>query len=632
MRTTADPQALRRLLLNAAVAVATFAVTVAGGLAIAPAAARDAGGRSATADTLVPATGRLFGAFVDPAGSPGRPVTGDSQAAVDAFERRLGRSLDLRRVFLRWDDPIDSATVRADIERGRTPVVSVRPQRRDGSRISWADVASGTVDADIAAQARAVRSLGAPVFLSFHHEPDVESTFGSPAQYVAAWRHYVQQMRTAGASGAAFTWIMTPSSFGSASVGAGADAYYPGDDVVDWAGLDAYNWLGCSPGKPAAWRPLAQVVSPFRTFGARHGKPLMLAEWGSVEDPADPGRKAAWLRDGMAALDSMPEIKAVSYFSTRGNCDWWADSSDGSWTAFTEVAADAAAHGRTTASLLADRTAGPGPLTVTFDASASAGTGQRSGQGVAHWEIGFGDGTPAASGTGTPPSAVRHTFPAGTHSVRLTVTDAHGVTARSTRTVTAAPAPTVTGDGRATADTSATLRAWVNTRGLHGDVTFEWGTTTAYGASVTLPAVALGWTQALSTDLTGLAPGTRYHWRVRAVTAAGSTTLDGRSVDTTGPPTVHVDAANRVTSSTATLNARVHPHSLDSVLTFEVVHPATGQVLRTGPVPVAAHTGYRWLSVPVTGLDAGTTYTVRAEASNPSGTASDERTMTTTRW
>ncbi|GAA1648864.1 PKD domain-containing protein [Georgenia ruanii] len=587
------------------------------------------GPAEASAASLIPAAGRLFGAYVAPSGSPAMPNAGDSQDAAAAFENAIGRKIDLHRLFLRWDDDLAQATVRADVARGRTPILSVRPERRDGTKISWAQVASGTVDADIAAQARAVASLGAPVFLTFHHEPDIETAFGTPAEYVAAWRHYVAVFRVEGVTNAAFTWIMTPSSFGSAYVGAGAAAYYPGDDAVDWLGLDAYNWYGCSPGKPAAWRPLATVVSPFRTFGKAHGKPLMLAEYGSAEDPAEPQRKAQWLREAAAALDGMPEIKAVSYFHTHGNCPWWLDSSPASLQAFTDVAALPAAHGRTTASLLTDVVHGPGPLTVTFDGAASAAAGHASGAGIAEWRLDFGDGTPAATGTSTPPAVLRHTYDSGQHDARLTVTASDGSTATDTRTIAAAPAPTLSADGTTDGDTGVTLKAWVNTRGLPGSLTFSWGTASADEHSTTIDVPAKDWTQEVRAPLTGLSPATRYSFRVTATTAAGTTEVTNRYVDTTGAPAVLLDAPTAVTATSATLNARVHPQSLDTTLGLELVPTGGGKPVRLAPVAVPAHTGYRWLSVPATGLSPGTTYDVRARATNDAGAGTATRPLTT---
>ncbi|HLZ38134.1 MAG TPA: hypothetical protein VKP64_10360, partial [Mycobacteriales bacterium] len=45
----------------------------------------------------------------------------------------------------------------------------------------------------------------------------------------------------------------------------------------------------------------------------------------------------------------------------------------------------------------------------------------------------------------------------------------------------------------------------------------------------------LGWAKHVRLRLTGLAPGTRYEWRVVATTRAGTTVLGGRHVRTWGP-------------------------------------------------------------------------------------------------
>ncbi|HLZ36293.1 MAG TPA: hypothetical protein VKP64_00725 [Mycobacteriales bacterium] len=255
--------------------------------------------------------GLLFGAFVASGPSPTAAAAADSQSALERFEERIGRKLDLHRLFLRWDDPLTSAA--ADVERRRTPVLSIQPTRRNGTRLTWASVASGRHDDDIAGQARAIAALGTRVLLTFNHEPDFSPGFGTPGQYVAAWRHYVGVFRDEGVHNVTWTWTMAPSSFRHLPVGAGADAYYPGDDVVDWIALDAYNWFGCQHGKPKAWRSLAEIAGPFRAWALPHGKPLMLAESGSSEDRANPWRKARWLRESMRTLAGWPEFRAVLY-------------------------------------------------------------------------------------------------------------------------------------------------------------------------------------------------------------------------------------------------------------------------------------------------------------------------------
>src|SRR5512134_2212002 len=102
--------------------------------AVSKARSSTATARSASA-ALSPERGLLFGAFVDSAASPTTPAAADSQSALERFEERNGRKLDLHRLFLRWDDPLTRAA--ADVERRRTPVLSIQPTRRNGTRLTW---------------------------------------------------------------------------------------------------------------------------------------------------------------------------------------------------------------------------------------------------------------------------------------------------------------------------------------------------------------------------------------------------------------------------------------------------------------------------------------------------------------
>ncbi len=91
-------------------------------------------------------------------------------------------------------------------------------------------------------------------------------------------------------------------------------------------------------------------------------------------------------------------------------------------------------------------------------------------------------------------------------------------------------APRITGGaGAATATTSANVSASIDARGNPTTVTFEYGPTTAYGAAVTVPANGAG-PFPVGATLTGLAPGTTYHLRVRAINEEGEA---APSADTT---------------------------------------------------------------------------------------------------
>lgn len=574
---------------------------------------------------LVPSAGVLFGA--------GLPTTGSSQeteSTLSEQERTLSRKLDLHRVYRLWDDAEPDTVLRTDVQRGRTPVLSIKPKYRDGRQVSWGAIARGEQDATIAAQADGLRGLGAPLFVSFHHEADLSgnASYGTPAEYVAAWRHYRQVFRAHGAGNVAFAWIATTATFSTPSR---TESFYPGDDAVDWIGLDAFNWFGCSAGQTTGWRSLATITAPFAAWAGSHDKPLMLAEWGSVEDPARPDRKAAWIRDGLALAKSWPRLKAMSYLDAHGSCPWWVDSTPASAAAFVEAGADAWTHPRPGALLIPSTRLGPAPLTVHFDGSASTGSGAPTGGGIAAWTVDFGDGSAPIAGTGRPPADLAHRYAAGTFQTTLTVTDTAGRTASDTGQLRAAGPPVVTSGVRDVTGTGATLRAWVSPQGIGGTARFDWDTSTAYRQhSAPQPVAGTTGTVALAAPAAGLAAGTRYYLRVVASTGAG-TTVDESTFDTPGAPTVsYRGAASDVTASGARLNGAVHPHSLASSYYFEW-GTGTGYGARTASAGLAAATWERSAPGTLTGLRSRTTYHYRIVASNAAGTVRGADQAVTTR-
>jgi hypothetical protein len=97
---------------------------------------------------------------------------------------------------------------------------------------------------------------------------------------------------------------------------------------------------------------------------------------------------------------------------------------------------------------------------------------------------------------------------------------------------------------------SATLNGIVNPQNLSTSVKFEYGTTTSYGNEVTATPSPINGTNpvAVSADLTGLTPGTAYHFRLVAANSAGTTNGTDMTFITNRPPTV----ANAISNQTLT--------------------------------------------------------------------------------
>jgi Fungal fucose-specific lectin len=166
----------------------------------------------------------------------------------------------------------------------------------------------------------------------------------------------------------------------------------------------------------------------------------------------------------------------------------------------------------------------------------------------------YGLETPAGeAGAGTNNMAVQATvanLSAGTtYYYRIVASSATGESIGSPVTFTTQPPPTVTTSVAANVEVEqATLEGNVNPNGLEAKYHFEYGETTSYG-SVTPNGEAGTGTSAVpvSATVTGLKPGTMYHYKLVATSAAGEARGSDGTFTTLGdshPAVVHEAAGN----------------------------------------------------------------------------------------
>ena len=160
------------------------------------------------------------------------------------------------------------------------------------------------------------------------------------------------------------------------------------------------------------------------------------------------------------------------------------------------------------------------------DISTSPATALSIPAGIANFSWHWDDGK--ADSTGATP-AHRFARP-GTYEVTLTVTDNLGFTAATTQQVTVGHGTTPSGrrpkvkTGAASArGTTVTLRARVDPHGLPTHFHFEFGRTKRYGKSSGRTLMAAGTkSHVVRVKLTGLSPHTRFHFRIVASNARGT--------------------------------------------------------------------------------------------------------------
>ncbi len=127
----------------------------------------------------------------------------------------------------------------------------------------------------------------------------------------------------------------------------------------------------------------------------------------------------------------------------------------------------------------------------------------------------------------------------------------------------AASSPTVsTGATAKVGDTTATLQGTVNPNGNKTAYVFQYGLTSAYGASTASRSIGHGTkTVQVAVTVGGLTPGTVYHYRVAALNRAGGAVGRDRSFTTSGhpPAAVVTGVAVGVGKTVATVTGSVNP-------------------------------------------------------------------------
>jgi hypothetical protein len=246
---------------------------------------------------LVPASGALLGAYINPP----QYTAADEISAVQTFQHQAGHKLALVHTYHPWTNKFPSPADTYFADSGQVLLLTW------GGSPSTLDIINGTYDAMIRQRALALKALGRPILLEWRHEmdrPDLQPAMHSPADYVAAWKHIRAIFASVDATNV--SWVWCPTSWGFTT--GRAQAYYPGDNEVNWICADAYS------GNPS--EPLATVIGPFLRWATAHPKPIIIGEFGVTgENP----RWASWFAQVGEMVRQHPQIKALAYFDSTGS-------------------------------------------------------------------------------------------------------------------------------------------------------------------------------------------------------------------------------------------------------------------------------------------------------------------------
>ena len=277
-------------------AMAVGATTALAGTTAATAAPAAPAGGCTTDKLLVPSCGVLWGA------AAGGFTDAPRDQALKDFEKLSGRTATIYHTYHKGDEVFPTAAEKAMARDAGKPRVLLL-NWKIAYKSSWAKVAKGEQDKRIDAfAARIKKDYPEKFFLVLNHEPenDVIARKGSgweAKDFAAMYRHTIKRLEAKGVTNA----INVMAYMGNEKWMAQswwADLY-PGDDVVDWMGLDSYVSAEKGAYHYGRFADLLDRKAPHGpTFydwaTTKHpAKPLMIAEWGVYHRVGKPVDKTA---------------------------------------------------------------------------------------------------------------------------------------------------------------------------------------------------------------------------------------------------------------------------------------------------------------------------------------------------
>ncbi len=279
------------------------------------------------------------------------PGVFDDPGVISAYGREVGRQPAIVLSYKNWSiEPFYEPELDSVWQRGAISMVTWEPQTAKGDGIPLPDIVSGRYDRYIRLSAEAAAAWGKPIMLRFAHEMNGGwyswglGVDGNTARdYREAWHHVFWIFRNHGASNVKWVWSPNADAGGSHPLA----IFYPGDDFVDWVGIDGFCWGGS-----IGWPSFTSIFgSTYDRIVDLTSKPVLIAETAAGEEGGD---KAAWIASALEKeAPRFPHVRALAWFNDEDpRADFRVDSSPASLQAFRTAIASPRYSG-TRATLLA---------------------------------------------------------------------------------------------------------------------------------------------------------------------------------------------------------------------------------------------------------------------------------------
>lgn len=256
-----------------------------------------------------------------------QPFSPGSYNQIDTFAQQAGYTPHITSYYSTFSMPFASAFAWQAAQKGTQVLVQWQPRGTTNQA-----VAAGQDDAYITTFAQAVKELNYQVIISYGQEmngnwyPWGDMPGNTPAQYIAAYKHVWNIFQQQGVRNVTWLWDPNVTYTGASPM----HEWYPGDQYVDWVGLDGY--FGNASDTFESLFGLS--IDTLRAFTF---KPLLIAESGVT------GAQGAAQLQGLFSGASLEGVLGIVYFdeSQSGDPmhqDWRLENNPANMAAFKSAA------------------------------------------------------------------------------------------------------------------------------------------------------------------------------------------------------------------------------------------------------------------------------------------------------
>lgn len=256
----------------------------------------------------------LTGAFI-----ADRPTRSD----IAEFKELYGKKPYFVLIFLDWNNFPQEAALNDIFSSGCVPVITWEPwYANDKVGIDYDSLLQGGYDKYLNEFAEKIKSFNNKVYLRFAHEmngnwyPWSGSQIGDK-KYIAIYKYVKDFFDKKNLNNIKWIFSINCEDIPPIKSNYFMD-YYPGNDYVDYIGIDGYNWGNTKAW--SRWMSFKEIFEkPYNEITGSIKKPIIITEFGCADKGGD---KSSWIRETMRDIKRWTKIKGFILFNTDKEARW----------------------------------------------------------------------------------------------------------------------------------------------------------------------------------------------------------------------------------------------------------------------------------------------------------------------